>query len=532
MQDSSLAQLREELKAEIQTAIKAPIQKLIERIGPVHVSSKLDTHSRRQVTDKLLIDLGEKQTSDLVSTRLTPIELAGNRHGRELITKMIRDEANKTDELLMIEIGCFLGGSALRWAKASTKCRIIAVDPWANDHAEYLENVYKDPNRKLMLSNINEEDFKITLDYLRANGSLSYTKQITGDHKNINLVRSQSPAFLLSLYFRKIYPDIIYFDADKEGRDIELAVSIFPESIICGDDYLWTDQNKETPIMSCLEKIAIRHQKTTTKNGQSWILGSKKKNGLDSQLTFNSQAHATFETVEVVKSYSGNCSICGEFSVFEKLDWRERESFRCSNCGGSLREREQAKIILTHVVKSQQSNLKDLVESGEMDHIAVYEPGEIGAIRKYTKNFKRYLQSALQESDDINIQVEDLQALNIQSNIIDLMISSDIIEHVDDPHQAFKEIFRVLKPGGCHCFTVPLHRKTTRTRVRVNNGNKIYLEPKHYHGNGKGGQCLVITDFGHDIVNLLNDIGYNAEIIWCQEKGIEKHVCGTIIARK
>ena len=276
MQDSGLSQLREELKAQIQTAIKAPIQDAIERLGPVPVSSKFNTEMRREMTDKLLIDLGEKQASDLVSTRLTPIELAGNHHGRELITKMIIDEANKTDELLMIEIGSFLGGSALRWAKASSKCRIIAVDPWANDHTDYLETVYKDPNRKSMLSDINEEEFKITLDYLRDNGSLSYTKQVTGNHKNIELVRSQSPAFLLSLYFRKVYPDIIYFDADKEGRDIELAVSIFPESIICGDDYLWTDQNKEGPIVSCLEKMANRHQRTASNNGQSWILGGRK----------------------------------------------------------------------------------------------------------------------------------------------------------------------------------------------------------------------------------------------------------------
>ena len=71
MQDSGLAQLREELKAQIQKAIKAPIQDVIERLGPVPVSNKSNTDFRRQVTDKLIIDLGEKQTSDLVSMRLT-----------------------------------------------------------------------------------------------------------------------------------------------------------------------------------------------------------------------------------------------------------------------------------------------------------------------------------------------------------------------------------------------------------------------------------------------------------------------------
>lgn len=274
MQESNLVRLRRELKAEIKNAIKAPIGDLIQKIGPVPLSRKTNIELRRHATDKLLIDLGERQSSDFIQNQLITIELAGNHHGRDLITGLIIDEAKKTDELLMIEIGSFLGGSALRWAKASSKCRIIAVDPWASDHTEYLKNVYDDPQRMSMLSGITEEDFRGALDYLQANGSLSYTKQIISNQKNIGLVRSQSPRFLLSLYFRQVYPDIIYFDADKDGQDIELAISLFPKSIICGDDYLWTDQANKNPIMSCLEKLKKSHQRAILQKGQSWILGS------------------------------------------------------------------------------------------------------------------------------------------------------------------------------------------------------------------------------------------------------------------
>ena len=68
--------------------------------------------------------------------------------------------------------------------------------------------------------------------------------------------------------------------------------------------------------------------------------------------------------------------------------------------------------------------------------------------------------------------------------------------------------------------------------MKLTNGKKIYLESKHYHGDGKGGRSLVVTDFGYDIVNLLNDIGYSTEIVWCQAPGIDKHVCGTVVAKK
>jgi SAM-dependent methyltransferase len=364
------------------------------------------------------------------------------------------------------------------------------------------------------------------------NGSLSYTKQITRDLKNISLVRSQSPAFLMSLYFREIYPDIIYFDADKEGQDIELAISMFPDSIICGDDYIWTDKNNENPIKSCLEIMEQNHPRRIIKNGQSWILNTKDDHTYDSNISFNPHTDAAVKMAEDVEAYLGNCSICGASGTFEKQNWRARESFHCISCGGSLREREQAKTILVNVLRSKHNNLKDLVSSGDIDQLTVYEPGEIGAMRKYTQKLTNYIQTSLQEISDMNVKVEDLQALKFQPNTIDLMISSDIMEHVDNPQQAFKEIFRVLKPGGCHCFTVPLHRETTRSRVKINAGKKMYLEPKHHHGNGKGGQCLVITDFGYDIVNVLNEIGYIAEIVWCQEKGIEKNICGTVVAKK
>ena len=145
MQESNLASLREQLKLEIKNAIKEPIASLIEKIGPLPHSCKLNIESRKHAVDKLLIDLGERKFTDSLKNGLSIIELAGNHHGRDLITSLITDEARQTDELLMIEIGAFLGGSALRWAKASPKCRIIAIDPWANDHTEYLNSVYTDP---------------------------------------------------------------------------------------------------------------------------------------------------------------------------------------------------------------------------------------------------------------------------------------------------------------------------------------------------------------------------------------------------
>ena len=58
MQESNLASLREQLKLEIKNAIKEPIASLIEKIGPLPHSCKLNIQSRKHAVDKLLIDLG------------------------------------------------------------------------------------------------------------------------------------------------------------------------------------------------------------------------------------------------------------------------------------------------------------------------------------------------------------------------------------------------------------------------------------------------------------------------------------------
>lgn len=42
-----------------------------------------------------------------------------------------------------------------------------------------------------------------------------------------------------------------------------------------------------------------------------------------------------------------------------------------------------------------------------------------------------------------------------QDNTFDVVISSEVIEHVPDPFKAIQELFRVLKPGGTMILTTP-----------------------------------------------------------------------------
>ena len=83
------------------------------------------------------------------------------------------------------------------------------------------------------------------------------------------------------------------------------------------------------------------------------------------------------------------------------------------------------------------------------------------------------------------------------------------------PYDAHREIFRVLKPGGRHIFTVPFDPLTVKDDVRamLENGQIRYFAEKLYHGDpvrpGEG--ILVWTIFGTEMMRKLESIGFIAK---------------------
>ena len=67
-----------------------------------------------------------------------------------------------------------------------------------------------------------------------------------------------------------------------------------------------------------------------------------------------------------------------------------------------------------------------------------------------------------------NVTNQNLEALTFPDASFDVVLTSDVLEHVRLDGRAHAEIRRVLKPGGAYVFTVPHFRdRTTLTRVEV-----------------------------------------------------------------
>jgi SAM-dependent methyltransferase len=220
---------------------------------------------------------------------------------------------------------------------------------------------------------------------------------------------------------------------------------------------------------------------------------------------------------ELVSSIKSTCTVCGSNEQFDFFGGSPRESFKCPNCKSSLRYREQAKSIVSLYGKNSCNSFSELAEDIDFQNLTIFEPGVSGPFRKYFKDFKNYHQSfywddlELGESRD-GMQNQDLMNLTYEDDSFDLIITSDIFEHVRKPFLGFTEIHRVLKLGGVHVFSIPVHYpvpKRTHFRVNTTGPEDIYIDPPHYHGDGKGGKSLVYVDYGLDLINQLNDIGFN-----------------------
>jgi SAM-dependent methyltransferase len=112
------------------------------------------------------------------------------------------------------------------------------------------------------------------------------------------------------------------------------------------------------------------------------------------------------------------------------------------------------------------------------------------------------------------VRCEDVQNLTFPDASFDMVITQDVFEHVANPEAGFKEIHRVLKPGGYHIFTVPFNRRSTQSvaRARIEGKEIIHLLPAVYHGDSlRYGGCLVFTDFGPDLTKMLEKVGFEVE---------------------
>jgi SAM-dependent methyltransferase len=213
--------------------------------------------------------------------------------------------------------------------------------------------------------------------------------------------------------------------------------------------------------------------------------------------------------------YSGVCAVCGREGVFTRGATRGREGYPCGGCRSSIRYRHQAEVLVALYARERSRSLAELVREAEFRRLAVYEPGVSGTLRRYDSDLADYVHSYYWT--DIapgdfkqGVRCENLEQLTFQDESFDLVITSDVFEHVRRPWHAFAEVGRILRPGGRHVFTVPFNpRRDTRPRLDPGEDGDLLLMPRRYHGSPiEPEESLLYTDFGRDLPERLELLGF------------------------
>lgn len=183
------------------------------------------------------------------------------------------------------------------------------------------------------------------------------------------------------------------------------------------------------------------------------------------------------------------CECCLKPSLFLSLS--EGEEFKvCLRCRANLRYEMLAQLIRQYGSRLSEMNVVELdphsplrpILSGAKDYVRTYysSTDSLGSVR----------------AD--GTRCEDITRLTFADNSVDLIVSSDVLEHVPDLVAAFKETSRVLRLGGVHLFTVPPRDKTRRRAELVNGKVKHLAEPEYHSDPLNPAGILAFWDIGPD----------------------------------
>jgi SAM-dependent methyltransferase len=193
----------------------------------------------------------------------------------------------------------------------------------------------------------------------------------------------------------------------------------------------------------------------------------------------------------------------------------ERENHLCARCFASFRMRAHARSVLKVLGLSSTRGLAEKLQSNQTFHI--FETSALSNIFRFegVRKLQNYVLSEYFDLTPVGgyvsgIRNENLECLTFQDQSFDLVINSDVLEHVADLDKALSEIRRVLKPGGHHVFTVPGDNGMEKTRVRaalVHGEIRHFTEPEMHSDPIRQTGSLAFRNFGADVLEYVSRDG-------------------------
>lgn len=160
--------------------------------------------------------------------------------------------------------------------------------------------------------------------------------------------------------------------------------------------------------------------------------------------------HPHFHSWDIL---GNRCPICDLRTVYLCDDPTERWIRRCIWC----RSTPKYRAIWMAAAAAVGGRLEKALGEGA----AIYELSTTSPIFRALRGRSGYQASAYLPDKPFGAELDqgvwnqDLQKLSFESGAFDLVISSETMEHVRRPWEAFREVWRVLRNGGVYVFTIP-----------------------------------------------------------------------------
>ena len=197
-----------------------------------------------------------------------------------------------------------------------------------------------------------------------------------------------------------------------------------------------------------------------------------------------------------------------------------RESSFCSGCGASFRVRRISEVLLQRMCKRNHGFLNECLHSAEFNNLSILQLNEIGGAGSLQETLGKahnvtttFYNTKYRFGEVINgYSNQDMSNLTFEDESFDLVLHSEVLEHVPDFRRAHSESIRVLKSGGELIFTVPvqLHSDKTFSRFTLDSlGGLILKAPFIWHGWAGGPfsilpkreDYLELHSFGADVLS-------------------------------
>jgi SAM-dependent methyltransferase len=194
------------------------------------------------------------------------------------------------------------------------------------------------------------------------------------------------------------------------------------------------------------------------------------------------------------------CAVCG---CRGQLRLRHDEiAVRCARCGASAITQSLVDVLARVCTDLGRLDVYELSAQGPLVRWLRAHAGSLAT--------SEYFDGITPGTPHAGTVCQDVQHLTFADGSFDVCTSTEVFEHVEDDLAGFREIFRVLRPGGLHVFTVPLDpgaRTQERTELRA--GKRVSVLPPEFHADRfRGRNVFCYRNYGADIADRLAGAGF------------------------